>query len=170
MQSKSDIYIGIDPGYSVCGIAVVASTSGELVYYTHLENWTPQELYNIITTNIKSYDWNICKVGVENVHTMPGQGVASSGKFMKATGIIIGTLNGMQIPYIEITPQKWKTISTVFLVDKTETKSQKKAKSLDFVTEKYPNCRLHESKLTKKIKIDIADAICIATYMYENNV
>lgn len=49
-----------------------------------------------------------CCFAVENVHTMKGQGISSSGKFMRAAGAIEATaaLTGsfMQL----VSPQKWK--------------------------------------------------------------
>jgi len=166
LQVKSLIYVGIDPGSRRCGIGAVTYGKGELVYYIYLENWTPEELYSILRQ--LNTDWTIHKIGIENVHTMPGQGGVSTGKFMKATGIIIGTVNAMRFPYIEITPQKWKKLSPILAGEKGETKTKKKAKSLAYIAEKYPDCELLTMKARKDAKIDMADAVCIATYMYEN--
>jgi crossover junction endodeoxyribonuclease RuvC len=41
---------------------------------------------------------------------MPGQGVSSSGKFMKNAGIWEGVLAALKIPYELITPQRWRKI------------------------------------------------------------
>ena len=63
-------------------------------------------LYNIMAFYKTMYDE--IHVVVEDVHTMPGQGVASSGKFMRAAGAIeaIGTIIGDT--FILVRPQVWK--------------------------------------------------------------
>ena len=52
--------------------------------------------------------WDISHANVELVHTMPGQGVASSGRFMQAFGTILGVLGALKIPRELISPQRWK--------------------------------------------------------------
>lgn len=167
MPKKELVYLGIDPGFARVGLGVISYNTGELLHYTYLEDWTAEDLYH--TLKWINYEWEIYKTGVEHVHPMSKQGVSSTGKFMKATGIIIGTLNGMRIPFFEITPQKWKTLSPILKAEKGETKTQKKARSLRFVEEHFPEAGFCNMKANKKAKIDMADAICIATYMYESH-
>lgn len=45
---------------------------------------------------------------VENVHSMPRQGVSSSFKFGRAFGCIVGVLGGLRIPVEYVAPQSWK--------------------------------------------------------------
>jgi hypothetical protein len=45
---------------------------------------------------------------VEVVHSMPGQGVASTFRFGMACGIIRGVLLGAGVPIIDVTPNTWK--------------------------------------------------------------
>lgn len=45
---------------------------------------------------------------VEQVHTMPKQGIASSGKFMLAYGMVRGLVTGMGIPTHLVPPRRWK--------------------------------------------------------------
>ena len=45
---------------------------------------------------------------IEHVHTMPGQGVASSGAFMRAFGNAEQALACSFIPTTYVSPQKWK--------------------------------------------------------------
>jgi Holliday junction resolvasome RuvABC endonuclease subunit len=45
---------------------------------------------------------------VELVHSMPGQGVASTFRFGMACGIIRGVLLGAGAPIIDVTPNTWK--------------------------------------------------------------
>lgn len=45
---------------------------------------------------------------LERVHTMPGQGIASSGKFMQHYGFLRGVLVALGIPFEEVSPLKWQ--------------------------------------------------------------
>lgn len=45
---------------------------------------------------------------VEKVHSMPGQGVASTFRFGMACGLIQGVLLGAGVPVIDVTPNVWK--------------------------------------------------------------
>ena len=45
---------------------------------------------------------------IENVHTMPGQGVVSSGNFMRAFGNVEAAIASAFVPIAYVTPQKWK--------------------------------------------------------------
>ena len=48
------------------------------------------------------------KVAIEQVHSMPGQGVSSTFKFGKNFGIALGVVAALQLPLHRITPQTWK--------------------------------------------------------------
>jgi len=45
---------------------------------------------------------------IESVHSFPGQGVASSFKFGRNFGFLIGLLTGLKIPYALVAPQTWQ--------------------------------------------------------------
>jgi crossover junction endodeoxyribonuclease RuvC len=53
---------------------------------------------------------NVDFVMIENVHSMPGQGVASSFSFGYGLGLWIGIIAGLEIPYEMVTPQRWKGV------------------------------------------------------------
>ena len=57
--------------------------------------------------NIRA-DWPIAVAYVENVHSMPKQGVASSFKFGRAFGVAVGVLGGARVPVEYIEPSVWK--------------------------------------------------------------
>lgn len=56
--------------------------------------------------------WEIATDGatavIEDVHSMPHQGVASAFKFGRAHGTVIGVLAGLRIPISYVSPAKWK--------------------------------------------------------------
>ena len=45
---------------------------------------------------------------IEAVHSMPKQGVASSFSFGRGLGIWEGILSAYSIPYVKVSPQRWK--------------------------------------------------------------
>ena len=45
---------------------------------------------------------------IEDVHSMPKQGVASTFKFGRAFGTAIGIVEGIGIPVVYVAPTKWK--------------------------------------------------------------
>lgn len=49
-----------------------------------------------------------CKAYLEQVHSMPGQGVASSFKFGQGYGSLEMALTAAGIPFERVTPQKWQ--------------------------------------------------------------
>lgn len=98
---KDIAWMGIDPGQT--GAAVIIGESwqecsdwpGDPVQFAaHLRQWRD--------------DYDIRMTVVEQVGTRPGQGVSSSGKFMRQAGMIEGVLAALQIPYQRLTPQKWR--------------------------------------------------------------
>lgn len=53
---------------------------------------------------------NVSFVIIENVHSMPGQGVASSFSFGYGLGLWVGIVVALEIPYEMVTPQRWKGV------------------------------------------------------------
>lgn len=47
-------------------------------------------------------------VVIEDVHSMPGQGVSSTFKFGRSLGAIEGVLGALSYPHTRLTPQRWK--------------------------------------------------------------
>ena len=67
-------------------------------------------------------------VVVENVHSMPKQGVASSFKFGRSLGAIEGVIGALSYPHVKMTPQAWK--KEMSLIGKDKTASRALAKEL----------------------------------------
>lgn len=49
-----------------------------------------------------------CRVNVERVHAMPGNGVSGMFKFGQSYGKLTGCLEAVGLPYGLVTPQSWK--------------------------------------------------------------
>ena len=97
--------IGIDPGASG-GISVLYGVNPVAEKMPD----TNKDILDILQTyavQARMQDLNIFAC-IEAVHSMPGQGVASSFKFGKGFGALLMALEACEIPYELITPQKWQ--------------------------------------------------------------
>jgi len=88
---------------------------------------------------------------VEQVHSMPKQGVASSFNFGDSYGVIKGVLGALQIPMVLVSPAVWK--KRAGLTGKPKDASRTLAQQL------YP-----AAPLGRKKDVGRADAILIARY------
>lgn len=146
--------IGIDPGING-GIA--ATYNKNLISVEPMPS-SAVELRNMfIFLGLKGNYKGELKVYLEDVHSMPTDGVASAFKFGWGVGLIEGVLGTMNIDYIKVTPQKWM-----------ESFKLKKDKANDESTYQYKK-RIYELalKLTKnKIKFhqNQADSVMISLY------
>ena len=92
-------FIGIDPGVSG-GIAILTGRKSELYKCPA----TVRDMADILEPYRNKQD---VSVGLERVHSMPGQGVASTFKFGMNYGQWLGILASMSIPYKLIQPYTW---------------------------------------------------------------
>lgn len=103
---------GIDPGLSGA-IAVLDFQTSTL----HLWD-TPVNIERVGDKNRKRPDvpgivdaldtYPIDSASIEKVQSTPNDGHVGAFTFGKVTGIVIGALGGLDIPFTEITPAKWK--------------------------------------------------------------
>jgi len=142
------IHIGIDPG-----------KSGAIAFIPRLRApWTVKNTETISDLR-DALDDALTQCGslgvfacIEKVHSMPGQGVASTFKFGESYGQLTGLLVGLKIPYETVTPQKWQgAMQCRSKGDKNVTKA--KAQAL------YPEIKVIHAN---------ADALLIATYCKRN--
>ncbi len=89
-------------------------------------------------------------VYVEDVHAMPRDGAAGSFSFGLSKGITLGVLEALQIPYVLISPQKWKRSFRMIGSDKDYSRTRAIAE--------FPHFR---DELKYKKNVDRADAIWI---------
>lgn len=95
------ITIGIDPGQSG-GIAWI-DERGKLCVEKMPE--TLRDLWELI---VDFHTQHPCMAYLEQVHSMPGQGVASSFKFGQGYGSLEMALIAAGIPFERVTPQTWQ--------------------------------------------------------------
>jgi len=145
-MNKVKVILGIDPGQNG-GIAVILDNMecSEIVDTVAFKNKTEHDISQIMEEYATSYD---CFAIIENVHSMPRQGVSSSFKFGHNFGFLIGLLTAYKIPYIKVSPQVWqRAMHCLSGGDKKVTKAAAQ--------------RLWPSY---NITYDIADALLIAEY------
>lgn len=139
------LIIGIDPGQN--GAAVLMSSDGSPLDEVRFSISTEFDIAMALKEWPSFYNCETFAY-LEKVHSMPGQGVASSFKFGKNFGFLIGCLTSLLIPFEYVTPQKWqKELSCMSKGDKNVTKQ--KAQQL------FPKIAITHSN---------ADALLIAEY------
>lgn len=103
------IIMGIDPGLT--GALTTIQWDTMTVLRTDdmpvlVNQVCPYLLTEQIATHVRSY--NILKFVVEDVHSMPKQGVASTFKFGRSKGVIEGVLAGLHKRVSYVAPVTWK--------------------------------------------------------------
>lgn len=145
------LFVGVDPG---------ASSGAWGIIDHHGKYWScgdiPSEDGQIkarmfraeLMQAIDRQDAVIC---IEDVHSMPGQGVASTFKFGRAVGAINAVADMMFGVWHIVSPQRWKRAMGV---------TQEKESSLKLARELWPN-----APLTRKKDHGRAEALLIAEYL-----
>ena len=134
-------YIGIDPGKNG-GIAIIYGNRAEAYKMPNTE----QEIYELLY-KLSNYSFLTFAL-IEKVHAMPNQGVTSMFNFGKNYGFLRACLIACEIPFDEVTPNKWqKKLQCQTKGDKNITKQ--KAQQL------FPGIKITHA---------IADALLIAYY------
>lgn len=163
-------YIGIDPGKSG-GIAILDELNNPVIAML-----MPDSLEEIIQTLSPYIPDSI--ISLEDVHSMPGQGVTSMFTFGTGYGELRGVIKTLHYfsPYKEfllVTPQKWKTKilgKTEKIKDESpsDRKKRLKQKSIETAMSMYPLVDLYPEKKKKStVPSDgIAEALLIASYSY----
>lgn len=131
------IYIGIDPGLSgavgiisspgmgnLCKILQVLDTPTALV---EGEKTKRKYLAAAMALILEPFQGSECLVVLENVHSMPKQGVASSFNFGEGKGLWEGIIAAYKLPMELVSPQRWKK---AIMVDQGKDKSAARFKAM----------------------------------------
>ncbi len=97
-------FLGVDPGSNSGGMAIV----GDHIEARGLPE-TERDIYDLLMS------WKALGVAyalIENVHSMPDQGVSSSFKFGRSYGFLRGILTASGIPWGQIAPQTWQKLQS----------------------------------------------------------
>ena len=141
------IWIGIDPG-AKGALALIGST-GEPEIIPFDQRLYIERLKALKETGEK------CVCCIEAVHSITGQGIASSFKFGVSYGWLLGMLDSIGIPYQPITPQKWK---------KEFGLTSDKAQSVEVCKRLFPEVNLKRTERSKKDDDNMAEACLLALY------
>ena len=114
------IYIGIDPGKNG-GIGFIYN---DIAYCRKCPTTVSDMTEEIKVVMEMAPDIQKFAI-IEDVHSMPGQGVRSVFTFGKGYGQWIGILSALSIPYTQVSPQKWMKFYTPLPKDKKERKNKK---------------------------------------------
>lgn len=142
--------LGIDPGQS--GGMVLLLTDGSIVDRLAFANKTEHDIRETFMEYIELAD---LRAYIETVHSMPGQGVASTFKFGRNFGFLIGMLTAMAIPYELVTPQKWQKAMGIPPRSKNASKGDHKRNLKSAAQRLWPRA---------KWTLAICDAALIAEY------
>lgn len=141
------IYIGIDPG-AKGAMAVLTERHPPMLFA-----YQP-EVYILTLKTLRQED-DDCICCIEAVHSITGQGIASSFKFGQTYGWLLGIQDAIGIPYQPITPQKWK---------KEFGLTSDKAQSVEVCKRLYPGVNLLRTERSRKEDDGMAEALLMATY------
>ena len=99
------IFAAIDPGAVSAAIAVFCD--GSPIFVDDLR--TLNNMVDAVAFARALQDMKVEQAVIENVHSMPGQGVASTFKFGMGTGIIHGVCGALRLPMALVAPTSWKS-------------------------------------------------------------
>ena len=141
------IWIGIDPGAKGAMALVGVKDGPEIIPYDQKKYIDRLWMYQI-----EGLDMICC---IEAVHSISGQGIASSFNFGQTYGWLLGMLDSIGIPYQPVHPQRWK---------KEFGLNADKAASVEVCKRLYPGVNLHRTDRSKKEDDNCAEALLLATY------
>ena len=156
------LIIGIDPGISgsICFLEDgVIKDVLEMPTMTEGKKNKKQvngsQIFNEISSQIKTHEKKNIKVVIEQVSAMPGQGVTSMFNFGQSFGILKGICSAMQLPIYFVRPAKWKKYFNLINSEKMPAGQEPLKYFLIFR-------QIYLKKDSNK-----ADAILIASYFHE---
>lgn len=137
--------IGIDPGNSGC----ITVLDGEIVSHCRLD-MSDRDVSDFLAMH-QGFAY------LENVHSMPGQGVSSSFKFGQSFGFLRGLLVAHWIPFDLVQPAKWQTAMGCARPkgEKKESQTEHKNRTKRRAQELFPEITITHA---------IADSLLIAEY------
>jgi Holliday junction resolvasome RuvABC endonuclease subunit len=143
-------YLGIDPGNSG-GMAII-DEDGTI----DLLDLSKTTEHDVVTWIARHKFTGPITATVEMVGSMPGQGVASTFKFGRSYGFVLGVITALSIPYVKKTPQTWQRAVGVTKRGKNESKTLYKNRLKSLAQQLFAG--------QKGITLKTCDALLIAEY------
>jgi len=144
-------YVGIDPGQSG-GIVIMSSSTTYRTIQVEVIPATERDIWELLTRLTGA----LCTAVIEKVHSMPGQGVASTFKFGVGYGGLRMALIAAGIPFEEVTPRSWQKALGIPPKKKAESNSRWKNRLKAKAQQLFPR--------VEGITLKTADALLIAEY------
>jgi crossover junction endodeoxyribonuclease RuvC len=149
------IFAAIDPGGVHAAIALFQD--GHPVFVDDIR--ATNGILDSVALGKALHDMKVNHVVVENVHSMPRQGMSSTFKFGMGCGIIHGVIGALQLPMTLVSPVKWKTFFNLIYRDKEAARQR--------AIQVWPHL---ESYLARKKDSDRAEALLIGQWFYIQHV
>lgn len=144
------VYVGIDPGKKgAMAIIGYSHETGE-TYMCKIIPYDQQEYIKAL----KQY--NGATVCIEQVHSLPREGVKSVFSFGQTYGWLLGTLDAIGVSYQTVPPNKWKRDFSLIGTEKRQ--------SIDVCKRLFPNVSLKRTERCKTDSSDCADALLLCEY------
>ena len=156
-MTMKDYYIGIDPGKN----GFMCLYNAGYGSYKHYRLFEGNRLNGEMIDTLKKLasEYTIIAV-VEQVHSMPHQGVASTFSFGTNYGMILGALEAIGIPYTTVTPGKWQK----YICEAVDKASNTKQMHYNAARRLFPNMDFRRSERCKVYDDNKADATLICEY------
>ena len=148
------IFAAIDPGAVNAAIAVFHDNAAVFVDDIRTANG----MVDATAFAHALSDMKVERVVIENVHSMPKQGVASSFRFGRGVGVLHGVVGALALPVTHVTPQQWKRFHHL-PADKEAARA--------LAIQRWPQ---HARHLSRKKDTDRAEALLIGDWYYVHHI
>lgn len=144
------IYVGIDPGKKgAMAIMGYSNTTGER-YMMKIIPFDPQEYIKTLK------QFNGATVCIEQVHSLPREGVKSVWSFGQTYGWLLGVLDAVGLSYQTVPPNLWKKDFSLLRTEKKQ--------SIDVCKRLFPGIELKRTDKCRNDDDNMADAALICEY------
>lgn len=144
------IYCGIDPGKKgAMAIMGYSNTTGER-YMMKIIPFDPQEYIKTLK------QFNGATVCIEQVHSLPREGVKSVWSFGQTYGWLLGVLDAVGLSYQTVPPNLWKKDFSLLRTEKKQ--------SIEVCKRLFPGIELKRTDRCRNDDDNMADAALICEY------
>lgn len=144
------IYIGLDPGKKgAMAIMGYSNTTGER-YMMKIIPFDPQEYIKTLK------QFNGATVCIEQVHSLPREGVKSVWSFGQTYGWLLGVMDAVGLSYQTVPPNLWKKDFSLLRAEKKQ--------SIEVCKRLFPGVELKRTDRCRNDDDNMADAALICEY------
>ena len=144
------IYIGLDPGKKgAMAIMGYSNTTGER-YMMKIIPFDPQEYIKTLK------QFNGATVCIEQVHSLPREGVKSVWSFGQTYGWLLGVMDAVGLSYQTVPPNLWKKDFSLLRTEKKQ--------SIEVCKRLFPGIELRRTDKCRTDDDNMADAALICEY------